>query len=83
MGQIIFKLLLSVFFFTSCETSEKSKIDKWTAKFCNCVNMPTVQAQTGCLDTWRVEMKKELNSEDEKKCWIEIEKLKNGDCSSN
>lgn len=60
-----------------CSSRNDTKVDKfqiWGKRFCKCVNMPTQESQTGCSDTWRTEMKKELNADEQSKCWALIEK---------
>jgi len=37
--------------------------------------MPTREAQIGCTDTWRVEMKKELTSDEQRECWKLLDKI--------
>lgn len=68
-------LIILIFSFSSCVNESENKIDYWADQFCKCVNMPSREAQIGCTDTWRVEMKKELNDEEQRKCWEVLDKL--------
>ena len=75
-------LIILILSFSSCGNKNKSKVDYWLDQYCKCVNMPSREAQIGCSDTWRAEMKKDLNAAEQKECWSKLDKIENGDCST-
>ena len=81
-GKIKFKYLFLSIILSFHGCGHKSKVDYWLNQYCKCVNMPTFETQVGCSDTWRAEMKKDLNATEQKECWSELDKIKNGDCST-
>lgn len=68
-------ILIAFLFCFGCRDEKVDKVKAWQKRFCKCVNMPTREAQIGCTDTWRNEMKKELNADEQKKCWGLLDKM--------
>ena len=80
--KVTYLILSGLFFFiSSCTSEKKDKVEYWVNSFCDCANMPNIETQIGCNDTWRSEMKKDLNESEQKRCWDAISKINNGDCS--
>jgi hypothetical protein len=70
-----FLISIFIFFGSSCNDERVDKVEAWQKRFCKCVNMPTRDSQIGCTDTWRAEMKKELNADEQKRCWELVDKV--------